>query len=207
MGGLVSTWARRGGMWLVAAFACFILVGGCQPENNAVLPEPQIEDKAALFEVGDQFTVRVYGEEGLSGDFQVQDDGSITFPLLGSVQAKGKTQTALARELEAALGDGFLKDPNVTVLVTERENLEVSVLGEVEKPGSIPFAENLSLVQAISAAGGMSPLAAPKRVKLTRSGPEGPTTVVVSIKDITEGRRADVMLRPGDIVYVPESPI
>ncbi|MCA9686364.1 MAG: SLBB domain-containing protein, partial [Myxococcales bacterium] len=113
----------------------------------------------------------------------------------------------LANMLEQALADGYLKDPHVTVILTERENLEVSVLGEVEKPGSFPFAEKLTLVQAISDAGGLTDVAHKRRIRLTRKTPAGPQTYEVSVKAITDGREPDILLQPGDIIFVPESPI
>jgi polysaccharide export outer membrane protein len=183
------------------AFACGSQEALSPPEATAD------EGKPPTFSPGDKISVRVYGEEELGGEFQVQDDGSIDFPLVGSVAAAGVTQNELARDLELRLADGYLREPQVTVVVLQRANLEVSVLGAVHSPGRFSFVDNLTLVQAISTAGGLQPLAAPKRVKLTREGDNGPETVIVSVKDITEGRREDIRLRPGDIVFVPESPI
>ena len=194
---------------LVYLLCVAVMLAGlaCQTEAPQPPPEPRSETEVPRFVPGDKISLRVYGEEELGGEFQVQDDGSIDFPLIGSVQAAGLSQNELARDVEAKLADGFLKQPQVTVVVLQRANLEVSVLGSVGSPGRIAFVEKLTLVQAISTAGGLSPLAAPKRVKLTREGPNGPETTVISVKDITEGRRQDIELRPGDIVFVPESPI
>lgn len=195
---------------------CFLLLcllalstyGACMPEAPPMAPEEaQRRPDVATFVPGDKISVRVYGEEELDGEFQIQGDGSIDFPLIGSVSATGLSQNALARVLEDRLGDGFLKSPQVTVVVLQRANLEVSVLGAVQSPGRLAYVENLTLVQAISTAGGLNPLAAPKRVKLTREGKTGPKTVIISLKAITEGRREDIRLRPGDIIFVPESPI
>ena len=184
-----------------------IVVMACGPDTASTPPEPRAEPQVPTFVPGDKISVRVYGEEELGGEFQVQENGSIDFPLIGAVQASGLSQNELARAVETKLADGYLKQPQVTVVVLARANLEVSVLGSVQSPGRIAFVEKLTLVQAISTAGGLSPLAAPKRVKLTREGPNGPETTVISVKDITEGRRQDIELRPGDIVFVPESPI
>lgn len=183
-----------------------LLALGCPPTSPPPT-EPPPPAAAPTFGPGDQVQVRVYGEDELGGDFQVQDDGSIDVPLIGLIRAEGLTQGELAEALEGAFADGYLKDPQVTVVVTGRENREVSVLGLVQEPGRMAYVEKLTLVQAISAAGGLAPLAAPKKVRLTRDGPNGPETRVISIKDITEGRSPDVLLRPGDIIFVPESPI
>ena len=156
---------------------------------------------------GDTFEVRVFDEEELGGTFQVQEDGTIVFPLLGEVQVSGMTQAEVAAKLEAALAEGYLRDPHVTVVLTERENLEVSVLGQVQRPGTFPYIEKLTLVQAISEAGGLNELAHARRVKLTRKGPSGVGTYDVSVKAITEGRAEDILLQPGDIIFVPLAPI
>jgi len=159
------------------------------------------------FVPGDKFEVRIFDEERLGGLYQVQEDGTIDFPLLGTVKVSGLTQRQLAHELERRLGDGYLRDPHVTLVVMERQNREVSVLGQVKEPGSFRYQEKLTLVQALSLAGGLTPLAAPKRLKLTRTTVEGRKTFEVSLPEIVEGRVQDVMLQPGDIVFVPESPI
>ena len=93
------------------------------------------------------------------------------------------------------------------MLVIERQSVELSALGEVAKPGTFPVVERLSLVQAISEAGGLGPVAAPRRVKLIRKGPDGPETYQISLEEITAGKARDIPLEPGDIVFVPESPL
>ena len=161
----------------------------------------------ARFVPGDVFEVRVFGEEELSGNYQVQDDGTVNFPLVGRLEVEGLTQADAGKLLEERLGDGFLKDPNVTIVVLERQNLEVSVLGQVNAPGTFVFTEQLTLVQAISQAGGLSALAAARRVKITRRTATGPKTFEVSLQDITSGKADDLVLQPGDIVFIPESVI
>ena len=186
---------------------CVLLTGCPTTKPPGELITSGAPTAAASFVAGDVFEVRVFGEEELSGSFQVQEDGSIEFPLLGRVEIAGLTQAAAAKELETRLADGYLQRPNVTVIVLERKSVEVSVLGEVTKPGTFPFVERLTLVQAISEAGGLGPLAAPRRVKLIRESEEGPQTFQLSLEDITAGRASDITLQPGDIVFVPESPI
>jgi len=162
---------------------------------------------APRFVPGDAFEVRVFDEDDLSGQFQVQEDGTIEFPLVGRFQVEGLTQGETATAIEEQLADGLLKNPSVTVIVLERKSLEISVLGEVAKPGTFPFVARLSLVQAISGAGGLGPVAAPRRVKLIRKGPEGPESYQISLEAITAGKAPDIPLEPGDIVFVPESPL
>jgi len=192
---------------LVAWLALVALLGlGCFEPDHSLIPPAKPVDVTSGLNPGDTFEVRVFGEEDIGGHFQVQEDGSIVFPLIGRVAVAGTTQGQLAAMLEQQLADGYLRDPQVTVVMTARENLEVSVLGQVQKPGTFAYVEKLTLVQAVSDAGGLTEVAHKRRVKLTRRTEAGQETFEVSIKAITEGREADILLQPGDIVFVPESP-
>ncbi|PRP96352.1 polysaccharide biosynthesis/export family protein [Enhygromyxa salina] len=197
---------RRFSAWLLGVLLV-VLAGGCFEPDHSLIPPAQPVEVTSGLTAGDVFEVRVFGEEDIGGTFQVQDDGTIDFPLIGRVDVTDKTQAALAALLEQQLGDGYLRSPHVTVVLTSRENLEVSVLGQVTRPGTFPYAEKLTLVQAISEAGGLNELAHARRVKLTRKGPTGVGTYEVSIKAITEGREPDLLLQPGDIIFVPLAPI
>lgn len=186
---------------LILPLGCFV-----EPDHSLIPPAKSVDITSGL-NAGDSFEVRVFGEPDVGGSFQVQEDGSIVFPLLGRIDVLGKTQGQLAALLQDQLANGYLRDPQVTVVMTGRENLEVSVLGQVQKPGTFPYVEKLTLVQAISDAGGLTDIAHKRRVKLTRQTDQGQKTFEVSVLAITEGREPDIMLQPGDIVFVPESPI
>jgi protein involved in polysaccharide export with SLBB domain len=193
----------------IALLLVLLLAGvlGCVEPDHSLIPPAQPVEVTSGLAIGDRFEVRVFNEEAIGGSFQVQEDGSIDFPLIGRISVTGKTQAELAALLEAKLGEGYLRDPHVTVIMTSRENLEVSVLGEVAKPGTFPYVEKLTLVQAISDAGGLTELAQARRVKLTRKSPHGVGTYEVSVKAITDGRAEDILLQPGDIIFVPVAPI
>lgn len=191
--------------WALLVMLC--LLGACFEPDHSLIPPAQPVEVTSGLTVGDVFEVRVFGEEELGGQFQVQEDGTIVVPLLGPLQVRGMTQAEVATLLQQRFGDGYLREPHVTVVLTERENLEVSVLGQVNHPGTFAYIENLTLVQAISEAGGLNDLAHARRVKLTRKGPAGVGTYDVSIKAITEGRAQDILLQPGDIVFVPMAPL
>jgi len=186
-------------------WVCVVLgMGGCAPAPPSI-PDTQAPVQAAGFVPGDMFVVEVYDEDNLSGEFQIQEDGSIDFPLVGRVEFAGLTQASAARVLEQRLAEGYLKNPQVKIVVTARQNFEISVLGQVAAPGTFPWVDRLTLVQAISDAGGVAPLAARKHVRLTRKTADGGhQTYEVSLKAITEGSAQDPMLQPGDIVFVPE---
>jgi protein involved in polysaccharide export with SLBB domain len=187
--------------------ALLLAICGCFEPDHSLIPPAQPVEVTSGLTAGDVFEVRVFGQEHLGGTFQVQEDGTIVVPLLGPVDVDGKTKAEAARLLEQLFGAGYLREPHVTVVMTERENLEVSVLGQVQRPGTFQYAEKLTLVQAISEAGGLSELAHARRVKLTRQGPNGVGTYDVSFKAITEGRAPDILLQPGDIIFVPMAAI
>jgi len=194
-------------MLLLSLLASVLLAAACTTSTPTELVTPSEPAGPPVFVPGDVLEMRVYGEDELSGEFQVQDDGTVTFPLIGRVELRGKTQAEAARDIEAAFAAGYLKDPNVTVVVLERQNVEISVLGQVGKPGSLPFVDRLTLVQAISEAGGLTPLAAARRVKITRRTGNTTQTFEVSLPAITDGREPDIVLQPGDIIFVPEAAI
>jgi protein involved in polysaccharide export with SLBB domain len=149
----------------------------------------------------------VFDEERFDGEYQVGEDGAIDFPMVGSLAVRGLDKDAVAHLIEEKLADGYLNNPHVTVQVKQRGNREVSVLGQVNKAGSLDYRDGLTIVQAVSEAGGLTDFAAPKRVKLTRRTGNGDETITfeVSLSAIIEGRAEDLVLRPGDIVFVPET--
>jgi polysaccharide export outer membrane protein len=143
--------------------------------------------------VADQIQVNVYGEPTLSGSFPVNADGTVALPLVGNVQAAGKSAVELQETIRAALGDGYLKDPRVSVSVLTFRPFYI--LGEVNKPGEYPYATGLTVHKAVAIAGGFTYRADERRVYIKRS------------KDIEESRvplTSDLMVQPGDTIRVSE---
>ena len=102
---------------------------------------------------GDRLRITVFGEATLTGEYQVTDDGSIAFPLIGNVPAAKGSLAALRDAIQASLAAGYVKDPRVSVeVITYRPYY---ILGEVNRPGQFPFVVGLRLDQAIAAAGGL----------------------------------------------------
>lgn len=182
------------------------LLLGCRSEPLK-LPDGSQRRASAGLAPGDALEIRVFDEERFDGEYQVGEDGAIDFPMVGSLAVRGLDKDAVAHMIEEKLADGYLNNPHVTVQVKQRGNREVSVLGQVNKAGSLDYRDGLTIVQAISEAGGLSEFAAPKRVKLTRRTGNGDETITfeVSLSAIIEGRAEDLVLRPGDIVFVPET--
>ncbi len=186
--------------------AVLALLTGCRPTAGPVdLPPPRATNQGGVG-AGDMIDIRVANAEELTGEYQVQDDGTIRFPWIGSVEVQGRSQGEISQEIETELANGWLREPQVQVVIKTRENREFTVLGQVNEPGSYPYKDGLKLLQALSIAGGMNPLAQAKKVQLTRETDAGRETFEIDVSAIIGGRE-DPVLAPGDVVFVPESPI
>jgi polysaccharide export outer membrane protein len=185
--------------WLAAL--CF----GCGPKvDNSRVKLPQPVESTTLGP-GDLFTLEVVGEKDLPKDFQVASDGTVDFPYVHRIEVQGMEPQELARTVRDRLIQlRILTDPSVIVSVKEYNSKRVTVLGEVKKPGSFPLRPGMTLVQAISDAGGLSAIANGDRVNLTRKEKGSATTVVLSFDSITSGKSPDIPLQAGDQVFVNE---
>ncbi|MBU1899373.1 polysaccharide export protein [Myxococcota bacterium] len=169
------------------------------------MPDTKILLQGASLGVGDVLEVRVYEEKNISGLYRIEADGTFTFPLVGNVKALNLTPSALAVDLKNLLKDGYLRDPQVSVFVKEFNSKKIFVLGEVSKPGTFKYEENMSIVQAITLAGGLKQLAAEERVVLTRKINEKEEKFIIPFGSIGLGKEENILLQPGDIIFVPES--
>lgn len=154
---------------------------------------------------GDLVEVRVFQEPDLSGPYRVSPEGTIDFPLCGKVMLAGRTSSQTADALTQCLANGFIRRPQVTVLVREYTSKKIFVFGEVQKPGTFPFDQDMSVIQAITLAGGFTKLAAKNNTNVTRIVEGREVKIRVPVEDIGIGREKNFELQPGDIVFVPES--
>ena len=167
------------------------------------VPPPATDD--TTLGAGDVFTVRVYGEEELSGSHQVAPDGTIDFPLLGSIQVSGMEPPAVANELEHQLKlRNLLRDPHVSVYVEQYASKRISVVGAVADPGTFPLEPGMTVVQAISMAGGFSSLADRDGTVVTRRVGDETIRYRVPVAKVTSGQAKDIEVAAGDIIFVPE---
>ncbi len=154
---------------------------------------------------GDVFDVRVFGEADLAATYRVAQDGSIDFPLVGRLAVAGLEPTAVADLLSERLRSGqYLRDPQVSVLVKEYNSKRISIMGAVARPGTFPMSSGLTVVQAISLAGGFTPLASRNSTVVSRRVNGQVRRYRVQVDDVTGGGASDVPLATGDIVFVPE---
>ncbi len=155
---------------------------------------------------GDLFEVSVLGEKDLPKVFRVQPDGSVDFPYIDRVTVAGLEPQEIEEVIKKALVDRkILSDPQVTLVVTQYNSKKVSIVGAVQKPGSLPWSEGMKLVEAISLAGGLTALADGDHVRITRVvGANRTVTATVSVDDITDGQLGDVPLQAGDTIKVAQ---
>jgi protein involved in polysaccharide export with SLBB domain len=185
---------------LLLASACADRAVAPYPTSPPLPPNAMTELAA-----GDIFDVLVTGEPDLSHSYQVSDDGTVSLNMIGDVQVEGKTKKQIEQEIEARLRDGFLKQPHVAIIVRDQPSKRVSVFGQVRKPDTFVYRANMSIVEAISLAGGFTPLARKNAVRVTRLGSDKP--IYVAVEDIGQGKAPNFFMRPGDVVYVPERAI
>jgi protein involved in polysaccharide export with SLBB domain len=164
--------------------------GGVNP--NALAPNDVLE-------------VRVYQEADLSGVYRVTPAGEVDFPLCGKVKVAGATASEAADALTACLRNGFVRRPQVAVMVKEFNSKKVFVFGEVAKPGAFPYEEGMTILHAVSAAGGFNRTASKNSVNVTRTVDGQEFKIPVRADDIVVGREKNFPIQPGDIIFVPES--
>src|SRR5688572_12904995 len=154
---------------------------------------------------GDVFIMEVVGEKELPREYQVASDGTVDLPYLHTVQMAGLEPQEIARLIRKLLIEKrILSDPSVVVQVKQYNSRRITIMGQVAKPGVFQYTTGLTLLQALSQAGGPTGIANLDKVNLTRRTPGGSRTVVVSIGTIMEGRSADVPLQSGDRIFVHE---
>ena len=152
--------------------------------------------------VGDKLRIEVYKDPQLSQSVQIRPDGKITLPLLGDVQAAGVTPLALRDELTQSLKE-YITTPVVTVIVVEATPATVFVMGEVNQPGPQPIRGEMTVMEALSMAGGFKDFAKTSDIRVLRKGPSGTETLRFNYKHAVKGQAEALVLRPGDIVVVP----
>lgn len=185
-----------------------LIMFGCGPSSDYLTNGnfPVVEGtQASVLGPGDIFVVRVFREKDLSGDFQVAGDGTVDYPLLGTLHVGGKTPSEVGKMIRDGLSHGFVKNPFVSVVVKRYRSKRVYVLGQVVRPGTLFFQDRMSIVQAIAQAGGFKKAARRNSVIVTRITPKGKKRLVVPVESISEGAAPNFFLAPGDIVFVPES--
>jgi len=153
---------------------------------------------------GDVLEISVWKEEGLQREVLVRPDGGIDFPLVGEIQAGGKSTVELQNEIKNKI-KRFIPDAVVTVGVTQIYNNTIYVLGKVARPGQYIAKHYMDVTQALAMAGGLTPYAATGSIKILRRSGVQQTVFQFDYGDIEDGEnlQQNIVLQNGDVVIVP----
>lgn len=174
------------------------------PAQQAQVAPVAANDETYIIGPEDVLNVNVWKESEVSGSVPVRPDGKISLPLLNDVQAAGYTPMQLTNQITEKLKK-FLTDPHVTVTVTAVNSRRVYIIGEVARPGAFPLVPNMTILQALTSAGGPSPYAKTKKIYMLRTENGVQTKLPFNYKDAVNGRSTEqnVVLKPGDTIIVP----
>ncbi len=170
-----------------------LLVAGCTAGHD-LPPLPNYQPGAYRLGVGDVLRVLTFGEEQLTGEFRVDDQGQVGIPLIGNVRASGRTAKQLESDISQALVKGdYLKNPHISIEVAAYR--PIFVLGEVAKPGQFPYQPGMTFLTAVAVAGGFTYRAVQEYGEVVRSDKDVAVTGRVT---------SNTFLAPGDVVQVIE---
>lgn len=152
----------------------------------------------------DVLDINVWKEPSVSRTVPVRPDGKISLPLIDDVQAAGLTPMQLTSVLADRLKK-FIDDPQVTVIVTQINSQRVYIIGQVARPGAFPLLPNMTILQALSTAGGLAQFANGKKIYLMRMENGKPVKYPFNYKDVVSGKKPEqnLVLKAGDQIIVP----
>lgn len=201
---------------IIYALFLSLVVSSCASDkyisvDSEILRNQNTEKTASIYTIGvdDIVRINVWRNQELSVTVPVRPDGKISMPLIGDVKAAGRTPKMVSADISKKLSN-FVRDPNVTLMVTDLRSHEyltrVRVTGAVSNPISVNYRQGMTVLDAILAAGGVNDFASSSSTKLYRKI-EGKTRVIsINLDDILYrgGLETNIELRPGDIITVPE---
>jgi len=196
------------------SLSCLLLFSSFASAQETSAPKPDATAKPAAsvlavgpdYKIGPQDVLRidVWKEPDISRTIPVRPDGKISLPLLNDVQASGLTAMELAASLKDSLSK-YLTNPQVTVTVQEINSRRVYITGEVNHPGTFPLLPNMTVLQALSSAGGFTQFARLKNIYVLRSESGKQVKHPFNYKEVVKGNQPeqDIVLLPGDVIVVP----
>jgi len=194
----------------IATVCCVLLVAACATPPDAGAPQ---QAAAPMHDYvlgpGDTININVWRNPEVSQTVPVRPDGKITMPLVEDLQASGKTATQLARDIEHILGK-YIQQPVVTVTVTGfvgPYSEQIRVIGQAAKPQALPYRQGMSLMDVMIAVGGLGDFAAGNSASIVRKVDGKQEKIEVRLADLIKKGdiSANMPVRPGDILIIPES--
>src|SRR6476620_4833528 len=179
-----------------ALLAVAVLVSGCAASSLTEAEQKSMASAATSapqLQPGDKIRIIVFGEDKLSGEYEIDQSGQISLPLAGTIRAAGLTQAELELALAKKFRSEYLRNPKVTVTVSTLQPFYM--MGEVGKPGEFPYKSGLNVLTAIAIAGGPTYRASRSTVQIQRRGETSMREYPIS---------ASVPILPGDVIRVPE---
>jgi polysaccharide export outer membrane protein len=165
-------------------------------------------DRGYILKANDLIRITVYQEDDMTTETRISKSGHIVFPLLGSLSLEGKSVDASVKEITAALDRDYIINPQVTLTVLEYAKQRVTVLGQVQKPGTleIPDEGRLDLLGAIAMAGGYTRIADPGNITVRRKVANEDKVYRINAKKLASDKEAKpFMIQPDDVINVGES--
>ena len=192
---------------LGASIGC-ALATGCATRSGVALPDTPLPSNDYLIGPGDSVNIIVWRNPEVSMTVAVRPDGKITTPLVEDLPASGKTSTELARDIEKALGK-FIQQPVVTVIVAGfvgPYSEQIRVIGQAAKPQALPYRQGMSLLDVLITVGGITDFAAGNKASIIRTISGKQQKIGVRLFDlIRDGDiSANISMRPGDVILIPE---
>ena len=196
---------RRASVAVLAAAALGTLLpvrAAAAEADKKPLPQTSITEEYRMTP-GDKLRIEVYKDPQLSQSVQVRPDGKITLPLIGDIDAVGRTPIELRDVIRTAFKE-YITNPTVTVIVVEATTATAYVMGEVNHPGAVTLTAPLTVMQALALAGGLKDFADAKNIRILRKSLMGTQAITFNYKEALKSTRAPVYLQPGDTVVVPD---
>jgi polysaccharide export outer membrane protein len=200
-----------GKLGLVLGVAAVVLLQACASSSGRFPPAPSAvaaQDYSYIVGAGDNINIIVWRNPELSMSVPVRPDGKIATPLIDELVAQGKNPIELAREIEKQLGK-YVRDPVVTVIVTGfvgPYSEQIRVIGEAARPQSLPYKVNMTVLDVMITVGGLTDFAAGNDATILRST-DGGKQYSVRLRDLIKRGdvSANVEMRPGDVLIIPQS--
>jgi polysaccharide export outer membrane protein len=202
--------AKKSGLWALATLLlCAVSAAGNQAgtpgaPNAATAPPAATNDPSYVIGAQDVLDISVWKEAELTRLVPVRPDGKISLPLLNDVQAAGLTPSQLASAITTGL-KRFVSDPQVTIIVSQINSQRIYILGETTRPGAFPLLPGMTVLQALSSAGGFTQFANTKKIYVLRGSGEKQQKFPFNYKEVVKGKNSEqnIVLMAGDQIVVP----